>query len=76
MADKKDLSYEITEHLGVLGEENSGWIKEVNMMKWGSAKEPKIDIRSWHRGNDKMGKGITLNDQEAKDLIELLQTRV
>lgn len=31
------------------------------------------DIRDWAPEHEKMGKGITLTDEEAKALLELLQ---
>ena len=67
-----DIKYEIVEKLGVISETSSGWTKEVNRISWND-KAPKIDIRDWSPEHDKMGKGITLTDEEAKELASILQ---
>ena len=66
-----DFKYEIVEHLGVLSESNKGWTKELNKVSWNGA-EPKYDIRDWAPDHEKMGKGVTLTDDEVKALKELL----
>lgn len=68
-----DIKYEIKETLGVISESPKGWKKEVNRISWND-KEPKIDIRDWSPEHDKMGKGITLTDDEAKELLNILQS--
>ena len=40
-------------------------------MSWNN-KEPKFDLRDWAPGNEKMGKGITLTNDELKELKNLL----
>ena len=35
---------------------------------------PKLDIRDWAPEHEKMGKGITLSEEEAEKLAGLLQT--
>ena len=71
---KKELSYEIIETVGVLSEGNNGWQKELNIVKWGD-NEAKYDIRSWDENHEKMGKGITLSDEEAAILKKALAAR-
>ena len=66
-----DIKFEITEHIGVLSEGSKGWTKEINRVSWND-REPKIDIREWSPDHTKMGKGITLTDEEAHKLKELL----
>jgi hypothetical protein len=66
-----DISFDILKHFGVLSEERTGWKKEVNLVSW-SGRNPKIDIREWAPGHEKMGKGITLTQEEAVQLMELL----
>lgn len=68
-----DLKFEITKTLGVLSEGSKGWQKEINLMSWNERK-PKIDIRDWGPEHEKMGKGITLNNEELKKLKELLDS--
>ncbi len=67
-----DIKFEITEHIGVLSEGSKGWKKEINRVSWND-REPKIDIRDWDPDHLKMGKGITLSDEEAQKLKELLK---
>jgi len=66
-----DLKFEITQTLGVLSEGSKGWQKEINLVSWNERK-PKIDIRDWAPEHEKMGKGVTLNNEELKKLKELL----
>ena len=66
-----DISYEIVEEIGVLSENAKGWTKELNKISW-NGKEAKYDIREWSPDHEKMGKGVTLTEEEAKKLKELL----
>ena len=66
-----EIKYEIIEKLGILSESTKGWTKELNLISWNGS-TPKYDIRDWSPDHEKMGKGITLTDEEAKKLIELL----
>jgi hypothetical protein len=66
-----DITFDIVKHYGVLSEEKGGWKKEINLVSWNS-RNPKIDIRDWAPGHEKMGKGITLSSEEARTLGELL----
>ena len=68
-----DIKCEIIEHIGVISENEKGWIKEVNIISWNGGK-PKYDIRDWSPEREKMGKGITLNEDEIKELLKLLKT--
>lgn len=69
-----EFKYEITEEIGVLGENARGWTKELNMVSWNGGK-PKYDIRDWAPDHSRMGKGVTLNDEEFETLKELLADR-
>ncbi len=62
-----DFNYEIKEFLGVIEEGTKGWNTELNLISWNGA-EPKYDIRSWSPDHTKMGKGITLTENGAKNL--------
>jgi hypothetical protein len=66
-----DISFDILKHFGVIAEEKGGWKKEVNLVSW-NGRNPKIDIRDWAPGHEKMGKGITLTTEEAAKLTELI----
>lgn len=67
-----DFNYEIIEELGVLSESSSGWSKELNLISW-NGRPPKFDIRDWSPDHEKMGKGITLSNEDIKSLKELLK---
>lgn len=66
-----DIKYEIKEEIGVISASNRGWTKELNMISWNGA-TVKFDIRDWAPEHEKMGKGITLSQEEADVLYELL----
>lgn len=66
-----NIEYEIVEEIGVLSENARGWRKELNKVSW-NGREPKYDIRDWSEDHEKMGKGITLTEEEAQALKELL----
>ena len=69
-----DFSYEVTEKIAVLSESSKGWTKELNLISW-NGREPKYDIREWSPDGSKMGKGITLSDEEVAVLKKALATR-
>lgn len=66
-----EFTFEIVEELGVLSKNSKGWKKELNLISWNGA-EPRYDIRDWDSNHEKMGKGITLSEDEAKQLYMLL----
>jgi hypothetical protein len=67
-----EIKFEIVKHIGVLSEAESGWKKELNQVSW-NEKEPKYDIRDWNQSHDRMSKGITLTEEEVKELKKLLK---
>ncbi len=69
-----DFRYEVTEKIAVLSESSKGWTKELNLISWND-REPKYDIREWSPDGSKMGKGITLSDEEVAVLKKALNTR-
>lgn len=69
-----DIKYEIKETIGVLSTSAKGWQKELNLISWNGA-APKYDIREWAPEHEKMGKGITLSEEEMKKLLEVLENR-
>ena len=66
-----ELKFEITKSLGVLSENAKGWTKELNMVSW-NEHEPKYDIREWSPDHTRMGKGVTLTEEEVNNLRALL----
>ena len=67
-----DIKYDIIEEIGVLSENDKGWKKELNLISWNGAK-PKYDIRDWSPEREKMGKGVTLSEEEMKKLKMLIE---
>jgi len=61
-----EFKYEITKEIGVLSQTASGWRKELNLVSWNGGK-PKFDLREWAPEHEKMGKGVTLTTEEAKN---------
>ena len=72
--EKKEFTYEIVKHIGVLSENKSGWQRQLNIISWNGG-APKYDIRDWSPDREKMGKGITFTDDEMKALMTLLRVR-
>ena len=66
-----DIKYEIVKELGTIAESSRGWSKELNLVSWNDG-APKYDIRDWAPAHEKMGKGVTLSEAEARKLYELL----
>lgn len=65
------FKYEITEKIRVLSERGV-WTKELNMVSWND-RQPKFDLRDWNHEEGRMGKGITLSEDEARELLEGLK---
>ena len=66
-----DFKYEIIEELGILSVNAKGWRKELNLISWNGG-APKYDIREWAPDHEKMGKGVTLTEEELSALKNLL----
>ena len=60
------VTYEIVDHIGMAGK------KEINLVSWND-KPAKIDIREW--ANSIPRRGITLTEEEASELYEVLKGR-
>ena len=70
-----DFKFEITKEIGVLSESAKGWRKELNLISWNDA-TPKYDLRDWAPNHEKMGKGITISEEEIQKLKELLDVEI
>ena len=72
------ITKDIRKHLGVVTSTTRGrkegdtWLKEVNLVSW-NGNAPKIDIRDWDESHERCGKGITLTESEAREVMEILQ---
>ena len=67
-----EFKFEVVEQIGVLSENAKGWRKEFNLVSW-NERDPKYDIREWDPDHKKMSKGITMTEEEAKILYEILK---
>ena len=66
-----EWTVEITKSIGVLSESARGWTKELNMVSW-NEREAKYDLREWSPDHTRMGKGITLTEEDITALKTLL----
>ena len=60
------------EKIGIIRQSTNGWNNELRLVSWNDA-DPKYDIRDWSPDDEKMGKGITLTEEEARNLLGLLE---
>ena len=60
------------EKIGIIRQSTNGRNKELRLVSWNDA-DPKYDIRDWSPDDEKMGKGITLTEEEARNLLGLLE---
>ena len=69
---EKDITCEIVRPIAVLSDNERGYTREINLVSWNKA-DPKYDIRNWHPGREKCGKGIALTEEEARALMNALK---
>ena len=70
---KDKITYSIVEEIAVLSTRGS-WTLELNRVAWNGG-PPKYDIRSWDADHTRMGKGVTLNDDEMGALLDAMAAR-
>ncbi|RTK90647.1 hypothetical protein DRJ77_07410 [Enterococcus faecalis] len=70
---KEEFSYEILEEVAVLSENARGWRKELNLISW-NGRPPKFDLCEWAPDHEKMGKGITLTNEEFAELSKTIKS--
>ena len=68
--DMADIKYEIIEKIAILSEKGA-WTKELNKVSWND-RPAKYDLRDWNHEEGKMGKGVTLSDEEVIKLRQAL----
>ena len=71
----QELKFEIINQICVISTSARGWNVELNRVSW-NGNEPKYDVRSWSPDHTKMGKGITLSEDELIALCALLTKEV
>ncbi len=65
---REKITFKIVASIGKAGK------REVNLVSW-NGNTPKIDIREWDTDHLIPRKGITMTDDEAKELYEALKER-
>ena len=50
-------------------------VGKKNLVSW-NGREPKYDLRDWSENHEKMGKGITLSEEEAIKLRNILNNNL
>ncbi len=66
------MVFKITKSIGAISEPSkAGWVKELNEVSW-NERDAKYDIRDWDPDHEKMSKGVTLTEAEAKKLMSVL----
>ncbi|HAQ3904609.1 TPA: hypothetical protein IXP60_002039 [Enterococcus faecium] len=68
----QEFSYEIVKEIAILSENNKGWRKELNLVSW-NGRPPKFDLRDWAPDHEKMGKGLTLTNEEFEQLQKAIE---
>ena len=66
-----EVTFEIVEHIGVLGETAAGWKRELNLVSW-CGRPATYDIRQWAPGHNNYSRGITLKEHELYRLEEIV----
>ncbi|MGO3381394.1 MAG: YdbC family protein [Loigolactobacillus coryniformis] len=69
------LEFTIEETIGVLSTGKSGWMRELNLVSW-NGRPAKFDLRDWSPDHSKMGKGLTLTNEEIEQLRQLLDSMI
>jgi hypothetical protein len=67
-----DIKYEIVERIAILSEKGN-WTKELNKVSWSDRPE-KFDLRDWNHDEGKIGKGITLTEEEMQNFKQVLNS--
>lgn len=65
------ITFEVKERLGVLSHSTKGWTKQLNLVSW-NGRDAKYDIRDWDEKLEKMGRGVSLSEDELLKLRECL----
>ncbi|HHX13548.1 MAG TPA: hypothetical protein GX726_01165 [Clostridiales bacterium] len=66
----REITFELVEHIGIISRDSKGWTRELNRVSWNGG-PAKFDIRSWDEAHAKMGRGITMTQDEVRELRNL-----
>lgn len=71
---EREVTFEITESIGVIASYPTGWKKELNLVSWNGG-NAKYDIRDWDPSHEHMSRGVTLHEKEMKRIVEMMRDR-
>ena len=63
-----EFSYQVLSRLGCIKAYETGWTKELNIIKWNNG-EAVYDIRDWSEDKSRMSRGMTLTPDEIEKVI-------
>ena len=69
---KKSLYNRLKHRLQKSGQITNRYTKEANFVSW-NGNDTKLDIRIWYPGHERCGKGVTLTEDEGRNLYEALK---
>ncbi len=72
--DKENFNFTINPDFDHIIEESNNTFIAARKISWGN-REPKLDIRKWYSsadGSETMGKGISITDEGANELVKIL----
>lgn len=72
--DERDVTFDILEEIGVISTQETGWTKELNLVRWNGGLA-KYDIRDWDPSHERMSRGITLKEDEMRRILTLMKRR-
>ena len=72
--DDRDVTFEIIEEIGIISTLDTGWTKEINLVRWNGG-VAKYDVRDWDPQHQRMSKGITLKEDEMRRILDLMRRR-
>ena len=73
-SDDRDVTYELIEEIGIISTMDTGWTKEINLIRWNGG-VAKYDIREWDPMHERMSRGITLKEEEMRRILDLMRRR-
>jgi len=66
-----EINFKIIDHLGTFSLKGRKWEKKLSKIKWGKG-SVRYDIRKWGGNYEKIGKGITLDIKELRELYRII----
>ena len=75
MADKDSFSFEIKTSVGKISKSSKGWTKELNLVSR-NGRKAKYDICEWSPDHEKLGKGVTLSEEELRTPGKLIEQEI